>query len=68
MNANLTPGVDTGKIFNVKNLLTTLILVVIVVWVLQKIGKQTLIMYGSDGKETGRGEIKYIMKAPIKKA
>lgn len=58
---NLTPGsvVETGKLFNVKHLLTTLIIVVLVVYVMQKIGKQTLVMYDSTGKETGRGVVNY---------
>jgi hypothetical protein len=51
--------VETGKIFNLKHLLTTLVIVVLVVWVMQKIGKQTLVMYDAAGKETGRGLISY---------
>ena len=66
MNANLTPGIDTGKVLNVKHILTTIAIVFIVVWIMQKIGKQAVIMYDNTGKETARGEIKYSLK-PLKK-
>jgi hypothetical protein len=66
MNANLTPGIDTGKVLNLRHLLTTLAIVIVVVWIMQKIGKQSVILYDSAGKETGRGEIKYSLK-PLKK-
>jgi len=59
MNANLNPGIDTGKVLNLKHLLTVLAITIITVMVLQKIIRQNIVIYGTDGKETGRGEIKF---------
>jgi hypothetical protein len=59
MNTNLTPGINTGKALNVKYLLTTLVVVVIVGFVLLKVLKPHITLYGSDGKESGHGEIKF---------
>lgn len=59
MNANFTPGIDTGKVLNLKHLLTVLALTIIVILVVQKVMKQTIVIYDKSGNETGRGEIKF---------
>jgi len=60
-------AVDVKKIFNIKHIITTLAIVIIVVWVLQKVGKQTITLYDNAGKESGRGEVKYTMTGLKKK-
>lgn len=59
MNANLNPGIDTGKVLNVKHLLTVLAVTIITVLILQKVIRQNIVIYDTAGKETGRGEIKF---------
>lgn len=66
MNPNLTPGIETGKVLNLKYMLTILVIAVVVILVLQKVMKQTIVLYDKAGAETGRGEIK-ISLTPIKK-
>jgi hypothetical protein len=63
MNFNL----QNSKVFSLKYMLTTLAVVIVVVWVLQKIGKQTITLYDSTGKQTATGTVKYSLSVPTKK-
>lgn len=62
MNANLNPGLDTGKVLNLRHMLTILVITVVVILVIQKVMKQTIIIYDKSGAETGRGELKFSIK------
>jgi len=59
MNANLSPGIDTGKVLNVKHILTTLAVTIIILFILQKVIKQNIVIYDKAGAENGHGEIKF---------
>jgi hypothetical protein len=59
MNPNLTHGIDTGKVLNVKHILTTLAVTIIILFILQKVIKQNIVIYDKAGAETGRGEINF---------
>ena len=59
MTADLKPGIDTGKVLNVKHILTTLAVTIIVLFVLQKVIKQNIVIYDKSGAVTGTGEIKF---------
>jgi hypothetical protein len=67
MNLNPSQVVDTGKLFNVKHIITTVLIVVVVLWIIQKIGKPTITMFDATGKETGRGTLHYSVNSIKKK-
>jgi hypothetical protein len=68
MNASFTPGIETGKVLNLKYMLTILVIAVVVILVLQKVMKQTIVLTDKTGAETGRGEIKFSINGLKKKA
>ena len=51
MNPNLTPGVDTGKVLNLKFWITTVVIVLATVWLVSKL--MTPKVLDASGKETG---------------
>ena len=58
----------TGKALNFKNVLILTVLTIVVVVILQKISKQTVVLTDNNGNVAGSGEIKTSFVSPLKKA
>ena len=56
---NLNPGVDTRKAFNMKNILTTVVIVVIVAFVISKLFKNTMVIKDNSGNQTGTANLSF---------
>lgn len=56
---SLNPGVDTKKVLNVKNLFTTVVIVVIVAFIISRLFKNTMVIRDNAGNQTGTANISF---------
>lgn len=59
MEMNLNPGINAGKVLNVKNLLTTIAIVVVVGFVVSKLFKNTMVIKDNAGNQTGTANLSF---------